>query len=599
MGDLKDDTASERTPLLANRVNTAAISSSSSSVSSNSPGIEVANTTKILDGDVARSDEEYVGWLSLPKKKQLILLALCRLADPISSTSLLSYVYYFLRSLPGAQTPQEISRRAGMMMAAFSLCQFATGMIWGRLSDIYGRKPVIVVGLCGSMLTSLGLGFSTSFRWAVLMRMISGASNGTPGVLRTVVAELIKEKRYQSRAFLIMPMCMNVGIIVGPMLGGILANPIEAYPGLVGPGSWLGGEDGVGWMKAYPYALPNIVSAIFICASLLLAAFGMEETNPSGDIFGRLTSGFSSLCAAVRTKAARILRRPPPRSSSLSSPSPLLHDPASSLSPSPKPPSAIPLSEVLTPSITLILLSFIILPLHNTTFIQLYPIFLSTPRHDNSHRATPLGFTGGLGLPAAQVGTAMAALGVVGVSMQLLIYPPVQHRLGTLRSYRWSLLLFPLAYILTPFLAVLPSTTRDLRLPAAGPVVWAGIVATQFVQVSGRTFAAPGNVILLINSVENRRALGTVNGLGSSLASLARAVGPLSAGWGYGMGLEIGVVGAVWWAMAAVALFGVFVSTYMSEGKGFAQKEEEEEEEEEARLVKGSEPVKLVRGGAS
>jgi len=219
---------------------------------------------------------------------------------------------------------------------------------------------------------------------------------------------------------------------------------------------------------------------------------------------------------------------------------------------------------------------FILVPLHNTTFMQLYPIFLSTPRRDNSPPHPPLSFNGGLGLPAAQVGYGMAALGFIGITIQLFIYPPLQMRFGTLKSYRSSLLLFPVAYILTPFLVVLPSTVKDIEQPATGPVVWAGIVIILFVQVTARTFASPGNVILLMNSVNNRRALGTVNGLGASLSALFRAIGPLSAGWGYGLSLEKGVVGAAWWSLAVVAVFGWFVSLYVQEGKGFAAEEEEE-----------------------
>ncbi|KAK6344129.1 hypothetical protein TWF696_007773 [Orbilia brochopaga] len=588
----KDD--DEATPLLANTDNAGHLADFTSSSSSSSAGTStpssaldadaVSATSSSLDGDAPTVDEGPVGWLSLPKKKQLILLALCRLSEPISSTSLLSYVYYFIQSLPGAETPQQISRRAGMMVAAFSLCQFVTGMIWGRLSDIYGRKPVIVIGLMGSMLASLGLGFSTSYRWAVCMRMVSGGSNATTGVLRTIVAELIKEKRYQSRAFLIMPMCMNIGIIIGPMLGGILANPIESHPDIFGPGSWLGGKDGVGWMRKYPYALPNLVSAVFLCLSFLLATFGLEETNPSGDILGQIKAKLFSMWTRITRPFRRTQYQP---LSTIDTPT------TTTTASAPAETRAVPLRQVLTPSVTLCLICFIVLPLHNSTFMQLYPIFLSTPRADNSHPSTPLSFTGGLGLPAAQVGSAMAILGFIGITMQLFVYPPLQTRLGTLRSYRMSLLLFPIAYLFTPFLAVLPSANRDLREPASGPAVWTGIVVALMVQVTARTFAGPGNVILLINSVDNRRALGTVNGLGASLSSLARAVGPLSAGWGYGLALEEGVVGAVWWAMAVVAMGGVFVSSYITEGEGFAQREEEEEEEAEAEVAKDPEPVKI------
>ncbi|KAF3930841.1 hypothetical protein ABW19_dt0202357 [Dactylella cylindrospora] len=587
--------ADDNAPLLANtsrNVHNADESPIQDALIASSSGTDVESSSITSQSDAEISSEtlededEKVGWLSLPKKKQLILLAMCRLSEPISSTSLLSYVYYFIKSLPGADTPQEISRRAGVMVAAFSLCQFVTGMIWGRLSDQYGRKPVVVMGLLGSALASLGLAFSKNYHWAVLMRMLSGGSNATTGVLRTIVAELIREKRYQSRAFLIMPMCMNIGFIIGPILGGILANPIETHPGLFGPGSWLGGEDGIGWMKDYPYALPNIVSAVFLSISFLLATFGLEETNYSGDITSRITAFILGTWNSIQLFFTCLFRRS--RYYELLSQEED-EETETETEPTSQPPKAVPYAEVLTPSVIFCLLCFILVPLHNSTFMQLYPIFLSTPRKDNSTPHFPLAFNGGLGLLAAQVGYGMAVLGSIGIVMQLFIYPPMQMRFGTLRSYRASLVLFPIAYTLTPFLAILPSTTKDLRSPAAGVLVWAGIVITLFVQVTARTFASPGNVILLINSVNNRRALGTVNGLGASLSSLARAVGPLSAGWGYGFSLDLGCVGLVWWSLAVVAILGWFVSLYVKEGQGFAAKEEERGEEDVAKDV---EPVR-------
>ncbi|KAF3926451.1 hypothetical protein AA313_de0206674 [Arthrobotrys entomopaga] len=571
---------SPASPFLANTDNTSPPHAAPGSSASSSTTSDVEFETTSLssaDEDVEENtpaqDEEKVGWLSLPKKKQLIILALCRLSEPISATSLLSYVYYFIGSLPDANTPQEISRKAGIMVACFSLCQFVTGMLWGRLSDIYGRKPIIVMGLFGSALASMGLGFSKTFHWAVFMRMMSGGSNATTGVLRTIVAELIKEKS----------MCMNIGIIIGPILGGLLANPIEAHPNLFGPGSWLGGKDGIGWMKEFPYALPNLVSASFLTFSFFLALFGLEETNPSGNIFGKVTSKLWSIWDYIHDKTTRLFRRRGqyqllPQNEDDSDSHVQAEEPPTTPQSPPPTPRAVPIKEVLTPSVTLCLLSFIVLPLHNSTFMQLYPIFLSTTRRDNSHPPTPISWGGGLGLPAVQVGYGMAILGFIGITMQLFVYPTLQSRFGTLRSYRMSVLLFPIAYALTPFLAILPSTEQDIRKPAAGTTVWMGIIVVLLIQVTARTFAAPGNVILLINSVDNRRALGTVNGLGASLSSLARAVGPLSAGWGYGLALDKGIVGAVWWSLALVALFGVFVSGYLSEGKGFAQKEEEEEE---------------------
>lgn len=58
-----------------------------------------------------------------------------------------------------------------------------------------------------------------------------------------------------------------------------MADPVGSYPSIFGPGSSIGGKDGVYWMKRWPYALPNIMSACFLLFSALAVVFFLEETN--------------------------------------------------------------------------------------------------------------------------------------------------------------------------------------------------------------------------------------------------------------------------------------------------------------------------------
>ena len=69
------------------------------------------------------------------------------------------------------------------------------------------------------------------------------------------------------------------GVIIGPILGGLLADPVASYPKLFGENSVYGGEDGVWWMKHWPYALPNLLSAIFLFWSAVGVVFGLEEVS--------------------------------------------------------------------------------------------------------------------------------------------------------------------------------------------------------------------------------------------------------------------------------------------------------------------------------
>jgi len=65
-------------------------------------------------------------------------------------------------------------------------------------------------------------------------------------------------------------MCFNIGVIIGPIMGGFLADPAANYPRFFG---------NVEWMKKYPYALPNLVNAVILSTALAGIFFGLNEVG--------------------------------------------------------------------------------------------------------------------------------------------------------------------------------------------------------------------------------------------------------------------------------------------------------------------------------
>lgn len=214
-------------------------------------------------------------------------------------------------------------------------------------------------------------------------------------------------------------------------------------------------------------------------------------------------------------------------------------------------------------------------------FTNLWTLFLSTPRaslEQKAARSLPWVFTGGLGMPAATVGVATSILGILGMALQIFLYPLVHARLGTLRGFRWFLLLFPVAYFLAPYLAVLPSSSEAPE-PASGAAIWIYMTLVQLLQVMARTITLPASIILLNNCSPHPSVLGLVHGLGQSVSAGFRTVGPVVGGWWYGSGLETGMVGASWWAVALVSALGCAAALFIYEGSGheiFLEGEEDE-----------------------
>lgn len=184
-------------------------------------GEEPSLTATTAKDTLTKAKDEPVTWMSLPKKGQLAVLTIARLSEPLSERSLAAYMFFQLKWFNPSVPDSTIASQGGLLTAAFAAAQFFTAVWWGRAADTpwIGRKKVLLVGLTGTAIASIGVGFSKSFYQAFFFRALAGALNGNIGVMRTMLSEIIQDKRYQSRAFLLLPMCFNIGVVIGPILG--------------------------------------------------------------------------------------------------------------------------------------------------------------------------------------------------------------------------------------------------------------------------------------------------------------------------------------------------------------------------------------------
>lgn len=65
-------------------------------------------------------------------------------------------------------------------------------------------------------------------------------------------------------------MCANIGVIIGPMMGGLTSDPAANYPSLFG---------GIAWLEKFPYSPPNLISALFLACAACAIYFGLEEVS--------------------------------------------------------------------------------------------------------------------------------------------------------------------------------------------------------------------------------------------------------------------------------------------------------------------------------
>ncbi|KAF6805931.1 major facilitator superfamily transporter [Colletotrichum sojae] len=499
----------------------------------------------------AASKAEAISWASMPNKWQLAVIVFARLAEPLSERSLTSYLYFQLQWFDPDLDPSEIPKQAGYLTAVFAAAQCLTAMWWGHAADNprLGRKRVLLIGLTGSAMSALGMAFSRSLAAAFFFRFCAGALNGNIGVLRTMVSEIVEDKRYQSRAFLLLPMCFNAGVIIGPLMSGFLADPIHTLPRLFGPGSLFGGADGTHWLKSFPYALPNLLCFSVLSLAALGIILGLDETHPQ---LRHQPDAGRRLGKHIMLKLLRLWSpnhgydRIPEDDAAVASTSRLLDDEAGSTPIKPKPKQKAPFRAVLTRQVCLNMLQRFLQSLHVSAFNSMLFSLLPTPQAPNSDFHLPFRFAGGLGLSSDKLGLANTTIGAVGLPLQLILYPRLIGALGVRGSYRVFLPLAIIAYFALPYLVLIPVDNAGL--------VWACLSAVLTMNVLSRTFVNPATMMLINDCAPSRELLATVHGLASSISSAARIMGPTLGGMALGWGLGHNFVGLPLWSLGILAV---------------------------------------------
>jgi hypothetical protein len=157
-------------------------------------------------------------------------------------------------------------------------------------------------------------------------------------------------------------------------------------------------------------------------------------------------------------------------------------------------------------------------------------------------------------MSARQAGLATSIIGLVGVPLQLLFYPRIQERLGTIMSYKIYSGLFPISYALIPFIPFTQSNSNG-----NGMLTWFCITFVLILHTTGRVVAIPATISLVNDSSPHPSLRGVVNGLGQSVTGTFRTLGPIIGAYAFAYGLENQLVGILWWSLAGVALTGTLL----------------------------------------
>jgi MFS transporter, DHA1 family, tetracycline resistance protein len=185
-------------------------------------------------------------------------------------TSLLAPLIPFYALRLGV-TPDYIT----MIMALYALCQFLAAPLWGRISDAYGRKPVLLITVLGGGAGFVLLAFADSVAMLILARIIGGLCAGNLSAAYAYVSDITTPEN-RAAGLGKVGAAFGLGFVLGPAIGGFLA----------------GGDSALTANFALPaYAAAGLSVLAFLCTLLFLKESRKSDGKPKKNIslnpFGR------------------------------------------------------------------------------------------------------------------------------------------------------------------------------------------------------------------------------------------------------------------------------------------------------------------------
>ena len=123
----------------------------------------------------------------------------------------------------------------GALASAYALMQFIFAPVWGRLSDRYGRRPVILVSLAGTAISSVLFGLATSMAFLWVARILNGISGASYSAAQAYVADVTGPED-RAKGMGLIGAAFGIGFVLGPAIGGLCAIVDKRLPFFVAGG---------------------------------------------------------------------------------------------------------------------------------------------------------------------------------------------------------------------------------------------------------------------------------------------------------------------------------------------------------------------------
>jgi len=194
---------------------------------------------------------------------KLIVLFVVAFVDMVGLVMILPLLPYYATTFGASATV------VGVLVSAFSLAQLTFAPIWGRFSDRYGRRPVILFGLVITAVAYVVFGLADTVIVLLVSRVIQGMGGGTIGVVQAYVADVsAPEERTKSLGWL--SAVTSLGAVVGPAFGSAMV--------------------AIGGQRAPGFAAAGLALLVAVFAQRYLRETEAEAGSEEGATTGEITT---------------------------------------------------------------------------------------------------------------------------------------------------------------------------------------------------------------------------------------------------------------------------------------------------------------------
>ncbi|CAK5270741.1 unnamed protein product [Mycena citricolor] len=432
----------------------------------------------------------------IPKLQLFILLAI-QFTEPITALVIYPFIVQFVRDTGitgGNET--KTGFYAGLLESSFFLAEGLTVFQFGRLSDIYGRRPLLLLAPLGHGLSMLGFGLSSRFWTLFVFRCFLGAFNGNIGVTKTAMNE-ISDSTNVADIFAMSPIAWCLGSTMSPFIGGTLVDAAKKWPDTFGK---------IEYIRNHPYFLPCAVATAISFFVFGIAFVGLKETLPS---------------ALRKSRASKTIPSPIPNET----------DPLLASAPEPTPVDQegelLPVSQLFTKPVRVALLNIGLLAFCEMSSSALLPLMYATSVD-----------LGGLGLEPNTIGLMMGLAGFSNAIIQMRLGGSVIRYFGARRLFTIAFGAIALNIAIYPLLNFL---VRRSGGHIDGWVIMVLVVQQVCPCLIASAYAS--TMLFVVEASPNPASIGSVNGLAQMASTTFRSVAPSVSSSLFALSIERGWLG--------------------------------------------------------